>query len=65
MVLAGTESFTIEGHLEEGDTLMEVDDALDEINQVAAVESIAEELSVVSCEYRILTRRQMATMTKQ
>lgn len=65
MVLAGNQSLNQEELLQEGDTMMEIDDALDDINQVTHVESLAQEIQVIQSEYRILTRRQMATMSKQ
>lgn len=65
MVLAGNQSLNQEELLQEGDTMMEIDDALDDINQVTHVESLAQEIQVIQSEFRILTRRQMATMSKQ
>ena len=65
MVLAGNQALNEEDHLDEGDAMMDVDGALDEINQVVPVESLSQELQMVQGGYRILTRRQMATITKQ
>ncbi len=63
MMLAGSAALAEEEVFEDNAEFMDIDDALEDINEVPVVESMQEQIQAQATEYKMLTRRKLREIT--